>query len=160
MVLLAALPALGCLADFPNPLGPVSDAFIEPRILGRWSCLAADGSEPGRLTVMDFDGKQYYVSFVVQGEEPAQLRAYATRINETVFWNLRALGPKGDTTWSFVQYSFAEEGHLLLQVVRPDAFEGLGDDASAVRRYLEDNLENGELLEPAWDCTAEEEPRS
>ena len=34
------------------------------------------------------------------------------------------------------------------------AFERIVDDASEVRRYLEENLDGGELLEPLWDCTA------
>jgi hypothetical protein len=94
------------------------------------------------------------VTFVEKGQEPAQFRAYTTRVQQTTLWNLQSLGPERDTNWQFIRYSFTEEGHLVLQVVNPDAFGDVGSDAPAVRQQLEDNLENSEFFGPVWDCTA------
>jgi hypothetical protein len=158
VVLLATLPALGCLTEFPHPLGPIREAFIDPRLLGRWTCPGGDASEPGQLTVMDFDGRQYLVSLVGGGEKPSQNRAYTTRINDTTFWNVQSLEPKRESNWSFVQYSFPEEGHLRLQMIQSDAFDDVATDASEVRRLVEENLENTEFFDPLLDCTPAPEP--
>ncbi len=150
LILLATLPALGCFTEFPHPLGPVREAFIEPRLLGRWTCLGDHDSKPGQLTVLDFDGRQYLVSLAGGGEKPSQSRAYTTRINDTTFWNVQSLEPKSN--WSFVQYSFPEEGHLRLQMIQSDIFDEVRSDASEVRRLVEENLENTEFFEPLLDC--------
>ncbi len=152
----AALAAVACLTDFPNPLGPVSEGFIERRLLGSWNCVQADGSDLGTMTVLDFDGKQYHVSFASEGEEPEQHRAYSSRIKEGNFWNIQSIQPKRDTNWSFLEYSFSETGRLLLRAVRPEPFEDIREDPAQVRKLLEVNLENSEFFEPAWECTPKE----
>jgi hypothetical protein len=153
LILLATLPVLACFTEFPNPLGPVREAFIDPRLLGRWTCLGTESSVPGEMTVMDFDGRQYLVSLEGGGEKPSQNRAYTTRINDATFWNVQSLGPRRESDWSFVQYSFPEEGHLQLQMIHSDVFDDVRSDASEVRRLIEENLENAEFFEPLLDCT-------
>jgi hypothetical protein len=150
------LTAAACLVDFPHPLGPVSAAFIEPRLLGTWDCPGVGEEKAARLTFVDFDGSQYYVSAVAEGEEPSQARAYATRIRGATVLNLQPIGTeRQDQGWALLEYRLSAEDHLALRTVNPEPFEKVANSPRKVRRLLEENLENPAFLVEGLSCRRE-----
>jgi hypothetical protein len=152
-VIVTCLVLSGCLSGFQHPLGPAGEGFIEPQLLGQWECVSADGPSPGPITIIDFDGKQYYIQSEFEKGEVSHSRAYATRIEEVPFLNVRGIGPKPDDEWTFVQYALVDADHLVFRYVDPQPFEDVIDDALGVSGRLVGSLENPEVVQDFLSCT-------
>ena len=147
----------GCIVGFKYPLGPVKKASIDPRLLAVWECRDAN-PKPGRLTFMDYDGRQYLLYLTAEGEEPSHFRAYATRIKGRLFLNLQEIGPKPvEPEWLFWEYTLSADGRLSLRGVTPSPFEKVRDSAKDVRQLLERNLDNAEFFDSAFTCAKVEQ---
>jgi hypothetical protein len=143
----------GCLSGFSHPLGPADEGFIEPQLLGRWECISADDSSPGPMTILDFDGKQYYIQLESEKDEPGRFRAYATRVEEVPFLNVRAIGPKPDDEWIFLEYALVDDDHLTFRYVDPQPFEDVIDDGPSVSARLGNHLQDPEVVRDFLSCT-------
>jgi hypothetical protein len=56
LLLMAALLVTGgCLTGFEHPLGEPEDGFIEPKLLGAWTCTSVDDPKGSSIRIMDFD---------------------------------------------------------------------------------------------------------
>ena len=152
LVIVTCLGLSGCLSGFKHPLGSVEEAFIEAGLVGRWECVAED-APPGVITILDFDGKQYYIQVESEKEEPGQFRAYATRIEEVAFLNFRAIGPKADDEWTFLAYELQDADHLSFRYVDPQPFEDVIDDGPSVSARLGSLLQDPEVLHDYLSCT-------
>jgi hypothetical protein len=158
MIVASCVILSGCLSGFRHPLGPATEGFIEPQLLGRWECVSADDPSPGIMTILDFDGKQYYVQFnELQKDELGHFRAYATRVEEVPFLNLRAIGPKPEDEWTFLAYALVDADHLSFRYVDPQPFEDVIDDGEGVRARLGSHLEDPEVLGDFLSCTRAED---
>jgi len=158
LVIVASCIALsGCLSGFRHPLGPAAEGFIEPQLLGRWECVPADDASPGPITILDFDGKQYYLQFgEPETDDFSQLRAYATRVEEVPFLNVRAFGPKPEDEWSFLEYTLVDADHLSFRYVAPQPFEDIIDDGPSVTARLGSHLQDPEVVQDFLSCTRTE----
>jgi hypothetical protein len=142
----------GCIVGFQYPLGPVEKASIDPRLLAVWECRDAD-QKPGRLTFMDYDGRQYLLYLTAEGDEPSHFRAYTTQIKGRFFLNLQGIGPKPlEPEWLFFEYNLSADGRLSLRGVTPSPFEKVRENAKEVRRLLERNLDNAEFFDSTFTC--------
>jgi len=147
----------GCLSGFRHPLGPADEGFIEPDLLGRWECASTEDPSPGHITILDFDGKQYYLQFAeLEKDEPSHFRAYATRVEGVPFLNVRAIGPKPDDEWAFLEYALVDADHLSFRYVDPQPFEDVIDDGPSVKVRLGDHLQDPEVLHDYLSCTRDE----
>jgi hypothetical protein len=153
LVIVTCVALSGCLSGFKHPLGPAGEGFIEPQLLGRWECVSTDDPSPGPMTILDFDGKQYYIQVESEKEEPGRFRAYATRVEELPFLNVRAIGPKADDEWTFLQYALVDADHLSFRYVDPQPFEDVIDDALGVSGRLAGHLEDPEVVQDFLSCT-------
>ncbi len=155
-IVASCLTLTACLSGFKHPLGTADAGFIEPELLGRWECISADDPSPGPMTILDFDGKQYYIRLESEKEEPGHFRAYATRVEETPFLNVRAIGPKPEDEWTFLEYALVDADHLRFRYVDPQPFEDVIDDGPGVRARLESHLQDPEILQDFLSCTRTE----
>jgi hypothetical protein len=143
----------GCIIGFKYPLGPVKRAAIDTRLLGVWECHDTD-QKPGRLTFMDYDGRQYLLYFTAEGDEPSHFRVYSTPIKGRVFLNLQEVKPEPlESEWLFFEYTLSPGGQLSLRGVNPSPFEKVQDSEKEVRRLLERNLDNTEFVGSTFTCT-------
>ena len=154
LVMAACVGSSGCITGFPHPLGPAREGFIEPDLVGTWTCQSAEGSKPGQVTFTDFDRRQYLVESVEDGKSaPKRLRAFATRIDEVPFLSVRDIGSDPDAEWTFLTYRLPDSGHLILRAVDPDPFEDVLEDAASVRERLAQHLEDPEVFLDLVSCT-------
>jgi len=152
LLLAGCLATSGCISGFKHPLGPTSQAYIDNRLLGSWSCVTEE-RKPVGLNFVKFDSRQYYLRITDSRSEPDDARAFATRLEELDFLNVRSIGPKADDEWTFSQYSFTEAGQLKLKYVDPQPFEDVLDDPEAVRDRLVSQLEDPEVVQDFMTCT-------
>jgi len=153
LVVVSCVLSSGCLSGFRHPLGPADEGFIEPQLLGRWECVSADNPSPGPITIIDFDGTQYYIQAEFEKDEISHSRAHATQVEEVPFLNVRAIGPKADDEWTILQYALMDANHLAFRYVDPQPFEDIIDDARGVSGRLAGQLEDPEVLQDFLSCT-------
>lgn len=154
LVIAAGLVSSACFTGFRHPLGPADDGFVEEQLRGTWSCASADDPKPARLTIVDFDGRQYYLESVEAGKsDPDRFRGHATRVEGASFLSVRELEGKPDADWTIMQYDLAESGHLTLRMVDPEPFEDVIDDAAAVRERLSTRLQDPEIITGVMTCS-------
>ena len=152
-VLAAVVGSVGCLSGFRHPLGPPEEGFIEPPLLGQWSCTASDDPSVSGLAILDFDGKQYYLESSAEGEsERGRFRAHATRVGGTPFLSVREIG-RDEDEWQFLEYDARQTDRLTFRDVDPNHFEDVVDDAPAVRERLAEQLHAPEVLGDWLSCT-------
>jgi hypothetical protein len=156
LVILTCIALSGCLSGFKHPLGPAGEGFVEPQLLGRWECVSTEDPSPGPLTILDFDGNQYYLELESEKEETGRFRAYATRIEGVTFLNVRPIGPKPEDEWAFLAYAFVDPDHLVLRYVNPQPFEDVIDDPLGVSGRLAAQLEDPEVVSDYLSCTRAE----
>jgi hypothetical protein len=143
---------VGCY-EFRQPLGPVDEAFIDSRLVGAWSCVSPEEARPLVLTIMDFDGKQYYMHFADDQEKQEHWRAHATRVGDRVFLSVITIeGERSEPDWTFLEYTLAESG-LRLRIVYPRPFEDVREDPQQVRDLLEQHLDDPEVFVDGFACT-------
>jgi hypothetical protein len=154
--ILAAAIAVGqdsCQTDvrisFPFPLDAPDAASIDERLVGRWDCREPDADETFVLTMLDFDGRQYYMSTPAEDVD-AVWRAYATTLQGTAVLNFALLGEQDD--WHYARYSFPGVGRLEIRMVLMAPFDAVHDSQEEVRRLLARNLENNEFYDAAIAC--------
>ena len=159
LVVAGCLASSACITGFEHPLGPPEDGFIEPGLVGKWTCTAKfEDPAPGVVEIMDFDGKQYYIqSPGTAGSDPTHTRAFATRLEGVTFLSSRDLGADAKGEWTLMAYALLDSGHLEFRVVDPRPFEDVVGDAQGVRDRLAGLLEDPEVLVDALSCTREDE---
>lgn len=140
-----------CITGFEHPLGSVEEAFIEPNLLGSWTCASADEPTPSVLKIMDFDGKQYYIESP-EGD-PSHFRALGHRIEDVPFLSVRELGKDKDDEWVFLQYALSGTDHLSLRGVDATSFEDVLDDPPSVKQRLAEQMQDPEIVVSLLSCT-------
>jgi len=142
-----------CITGFKHPLGSVEEAFLEPGILGSWSCSSEDEPTPTVVNIMDFDGKQYYIESSDKGD-PSHFRGLGHRIEDVAFLSVLELGKKDeDEDWTFLAYAQSDTDHLSLRVVDTRAFEDVIDDAPSVKQRLAEQMQDPEVVVDLLSCT-------
>lgn len=149
MVATCVIPT-ACITGFKHPLGSVEEAFIEPNLVGEWTCTAVDEPTPSVLKIMDFDGKQYYIES--RGGDPSHFRALGHRIEDVAFLSVEELEAKNED-WSFLEYTLSGADHLSLRAVDPTPFEDVIDDAGSVKQRLAEQMQDPEIVASAVSCT-------
>lgn len=150
---MACLATGGCITGFTHPLGPASEGFIEPGLLGAWTCAAPEGEKPGSITFVQFDSRQYYMEFGEGEEPPARLRAVGTRLEDLTFLSIHELGDGPDNGWEFLSYTLADANHLRLRAVDAQPFEDIRDDQASVRQRLAEQLQDPDIIADFLSCT-------
>jgi hypothetical protein len=154
LLMVASLIPSACLTGFEHPLGAAEDGFIEPKLLGTWVCTSIDDPAPSLVTIMDFDGKQYYIQASDGGNgQPSRSRAFATRIEDAVFLSARELGSDRDGEWTLLEYVLSDADHLRFRLVDPARFEDVVDDPPSVRQRLAEQLQDPEVFPGLLSCT-------
>jgi hypothetical protein len=141
-----------CITGFKHPLGAVEEAFIEPNLLGSWTCSAVDEPMPSVLKIMDFDGKQYYIESSDGKGDPTHHRALGHRIEDVAFLSVSELGAK-DEDWTFLEYALSDIDHLSLRAVDTTAFEDVVDDPPSVKQRLAEQMQDPEIVVSLLSCT-------
>ena len=154
LMVAACLFPSACITGFKHPLGTVEDGFIEPRLLGTWACTDVDDPTRSQITIMDYDGKQYYIESSGGGtSDVSRFRAFATRVEELAFLSLRELGSNGDEEWAFLEYTLSDADHLRFRLVDPARFEDVVDDPPSVRQRLAEQSQDPEVVVGLLSCT-------
>jgi hypothetical protein len=158
LIVTSCLTLIGCLSGFKHPLGPADEGFIEAQLLGRWECVSTDDPSPGlTITILDFDGKQYYIQAAEPGkDEVSHSRAYATRVEGVPFLNVQGIGPKPEDEWTFLEYVLLDGDHLGFRLVDPQPFEDVIDDAPSVSARLGSRLQDPDVVHDFLSCTRTE----
>ena len=118
LIVAACGASTGCITGFRHSLGPAEDGFIEPQLIGAWACTSTDEPKPSLITILDFDGKQYYIYGAGNGQgEPIHSRAFATRVEGVPFLSVRDIGEEHDDDWMFMAYVLPDADHLKLRLV-------------------------------------------
>ena len=149
-----SLISCACITDFERPLGPSRESFIDPALLGAWTCTEAHDPSPGVVSIEDFDGRQYSLQITEEGtDEPVRGRAVATQIADTMFLSVHEVGPRASGGWTYLEYSMTDATHLRLRTVDPNQFEDVLHDADALRQRLAERLQDPEAFVGSVSCT-------
>jgi hypothetical protein len=158
-LLVAAIVTSACLTSFAHPLGPVSESFIDPKLIGAWTCTSADDPDPAQVTILGFDSHQYYLQLAESGKaEPTPSRAVATRIEDATFLSVRELAESHEDDWTLMEYTLTDSGHLRFRVVDPSRFEEVADDPAGLRQRLAERLQDPETFASELSCTRRSPP--
>ena len=110
-ILAAMLP--GCLS--PVPLDPKPQADLDPRIVGRWRCVAPvmdDDDLPMSLSIARARERVYSVEMFDN-----RFEAYASVVDGRTIVNVRDSGPgPGAEPWDFAEYEFLRPDVLALRL--------------------------------------------
>jgi hypothetical protein len=150
--MVVSLVSSACITGFKHPLGAAEDGFIESKLLGTWECTSIDDPTPSLITLMDFDGKQYYIQSSAGSSEPSHFRAFATRIDDVAFLSARELRLNLEDEWAFLEYELSDADHLRLLFVDPVRFEDVVDDPPSVRQRLAGQLQDPEVFTDWLSC--------
>ena len=154
MYLFLATGSIGCY-ESTSPLSPPGSVRVEPVLMGTWRCVP-DPVKPGEnatLRVFRFDDVQYYFEWV-EGNEVSRLRAYGSRIGQTVLLNVQELKAKDPSgKWIFVPYRLESPDKLRVAIVKEQAVKGLPEREAlgAIRRRVTDDS-----LYEAWQICSRE----
>jgi hypothetical protein len=151
-LLAACLAASACIVGFTHPLGPASESFIAPELLGTWACTTAGDPTPALITFLDFDGRQYAMTFVEEGkDEPSQARALGTHLEDASYLSMRELG-SDSTEWTLLEYQLLDESHLRFRIVDAHEFEDVLEDAASVRQRLAERRQDPDVFAGEIAC--------
>jgi len=136
-----ALTAAGCPYDTPEPLLPLAEAKLEPRLVGTWDC--RDGDDKVRWSFARFDDRSYVV--VGRPNQPRSkdddglflARAHAGRIGAGDFLAVAAL-EEDPMKWMVVRYSLPGPDRLTFRIVDSDAFSAVTPTAEVRARLARD----------------------
>lgn len=140
------------------PLGPAGSGTIDTKIVGDWKCVQGGDKEskPFLLTLLPFDETQYYAGLVTEGEKPSHYRAFSSSIKETSLLNIQEIDVKpalADRKWLFIRYTLLKPNILQIELVKDEAFRGIGRSLSAVRKNLEEKIASPALYQDFCVCT-------
>jgi hypothetical protein len=140
------------------PLGPAGSGSIDTRIPGIWKCVQGGDKEnkPFLLTIMPFDGTQYYAGVETEGEKASHYRAFSSSIKETSLLNLQEIDANpalADRRWIFIRYTLLKPNILQIELVKDEAFKGIDRSLAAVRKNLEEKIASPALYQDFCVCT-------
>jgi hypothetical protein len=151
-----SLALSACITGFTHPLGEAEDGFIESNLLGTWACTSVDDPTSSLITLMDFDGRQYYIQFSGGSKAPSHYRAIATRIDDVGFLSARELKLNLEDDWSYLEYALSDASHLELRLVAAERFEDVVDDPPSVRQRLAVQLQDPEVVTDLLSCARQD----
>lgn len=139
---LGIVAAVCCLAfsgcEYEVPITTRPTRKVEEKLLGDWG--SKDGKD--KMKVRKLDDSIYIVSY-----NESLLRAYHSDVAKTSFVSVQDLD-SADRKYAYLTWSLSADGKLLgLRVVSKKVIPTESKDSAGVRKLLEKNLQNAELLE-------------
>jgi hypothetical protein len=154
LLLLAALPLLGCPYGADAPIDPVA-APLDTRLLGRWRCVSGDSEEVGVVQFKSVSSAKdvYDISFLPCDGSDCSFTAHLTMVGGIPMLNAREnkkAGEAGD--WSFARYTLYRPDLVHFELVREEPFKGVPETSVAIRHVLEEQMGRPELFEDWMSC--------
>ena len=149
VALLLAVTFSGCFETTLN-LGRSEDAKVDPAMCGTWEFSWADGDNKGsaEASVLNFDGRQFYVQWNQQGEKPLHLRAFLVPVKDATFAQATPLAADLEDKHLIVRVEI-KGSKLMLRHLKEEFFGGINTDAQ-LRSKIEENLNNDQMYEGPW----------
>jgi hypothetical protein len=126
---------LAASACFSVPVGgPPADVALDAALVGEWNCKPPFDSkhgDHGLLSVMRFDGQQYYVEWT-EGDKRERYRAYPVRLEGVTVVNVGGELTSPRWHWLPFRYSFPDQGKLVIQFPAERIFD-MSDEEAAIR---------------------------
>lgn len=154
--LVLTLALWGCY-ESQFPLGPPEEGTIDRRLPGNWRCLQSGEGEnkPFLLSIIPFDGKQYYAGLLMEGEKPVHYRAFSASVKGMTLLNVQEINSETvseSRRWIFVRYSLLRPNVLLVEIVKDAPFKGIDASPLSVREVVERDIRNPELYQDFCTC--------
>ena len=146
---LVAVVLVGCFETALN-LGSAKDASVDPAYCGEWTfSWEDDGKQQTALaTIVNFDGKQYYVQWKQGDEKPIHFAGFLVPVKDATFAQARPLGSDLSDRHVIVRVEL-KGTKLMLRHLNGDFFEGISTD-EAFRTKVEENLNNDAMYTGPW----------
>ena len=130
----------GCIYDVPITEKPTRK--VDPHFLGHWT--SQDGKD--KMTVSQYDDNHYVVAY-----DGDLYRAWSSDVAGTPFFSIQTLdttgtGTNGQEKFVYQVWQLASDGTLHGRSVQDKIIPQDIKSSSAVRKLLEKNLKNLELL--------------
>jgi hypothetical protein len=138
MVLLLAVPFLGCPYDATFPLGAVLDAPRDARILGGWRCISGSDDKAVTLAITPLDDHQYQVVLKAPDEAPDTFRGHLSSTKSVFsFQELKDGKLPQPPKWNFARYSTPTADTIVWEMAEDEPLKGVEATAEALRAAFE-----------------------
>jgi hypothetical protein len=126
--LAVTLPA--CFYQYDAPLGTPSGASLDPKLLGKWRCVAAGEEKAALISFHAFDEKQYSVILDAEGDKPSAVRAFTTPVAQLL--NVQDVDEReaAGRKWGLARYRLIGTGALVIELLKDDALAGVAPAAA------------------------------
>jgi hypothetical protein len=143
-----ALILCACPYEGKVPLSSVSEAKIDPELLGKWIMPNKDANEEDFLCIYDFNGKEYLIEIYDKEKNKFdRLRAYTTTLKGHKLLNVNELPLKksDNIEYGYVKYEIKDD-KLYYQTVEDKLIKG--DYASSQELFCAvlENIDNNDLF--------------
>lgn len=166
-VLTVACLSLPACYDFDFPLDPKPVVPVDPRLVGTWRCLGAQGDSddaPGLLRVARRSETLARWSFESRSAdgtpEKDEYEVYGSTVPGGNLLNAQELGEKASGKWSFVRYSFLLPTVLRVQAIDDEPLAKVKGAAVSLRREIEKRRDDPAIYTDFLICVRAKEPAS
>jgi hypothetical protein len=150
VLVLLALPLLGCPYEGPAPVAPASDKAIDPRLAGEWRCVGHGSSDVMLLTITSPRPALFEATAPDEPGEPP-IRLHGASLAGKPLLNAEQQDRDGKKSWALVRYTLYHADLLEFQVAREEPFKGAPAGASLADLAAR-ALDRGELFEGFCAC--------
>jgi hypothetical protein len=149
MCIIGAALLAGCFETTLN-IGLSADAKVDPAMCGEWTFSWHDGEEnkTAAATILNFDDKQYYVSWRAEGEKEAHIAAFLVQVKDATFAQMRGLDADVDDKHVIVRAKMSGT-KLMFRHLKSDFFSGVDTDEK-LRAKIGENINNEEMYQGPW----------
>jgi hypothetical protein len=159
LVLLLAVPLLGCPYNATFPIGSPADTPRDARLLGQWRCVGSSDEKAFHTTIAPVEDRQYSIVLTVSGEEPFESRAHGSTVAGGAVLNVRSIKDgKPVDEWNFARYLLPTPSSLVLDVAEDTLLKGLEQTPAAIKKAFEGPQAN-EIFQPFFVCTRIEDDK-
>ena len=142
----------GCYTS-PVPIGPLDEAPRLAGLTGEWITPEAyldEDDSPMRLLIESSDDLIFSIvatSTNPQETDTLRFEAYATRLGEVLYGNLKILSDSDEEGYLIVRVAFPEAGAMRIALVSDELMEPEPSTSDALRAFLLANTGNPALFE-------------
>lgn len=159
LVLLLAVPLLGCPYNAKFPIGSPADTPRDARLLGQWRCVGSTDEKAFHTTIAPLEDRQYSIVLTVAGEEPFESHAYVSSVTGGAVLNVMGMKDgKPVEEWNFARYLIPTPRSLVMDLAEDALLKDLEQTPSAIKKALE-GPKADEIFQPFFVCTRIEDSK-
>jgi hypothetical protein len=117
LVVLLAMPLLGCPIESASPIGVPVDSTRDARLLGDWHCASTWDDKAFTLSMTPLQERLYSIRMTMPGETPMTAQGYGSSVKGSTVLNVMEVEEgKPKDKWVFVRYSLPTRDSVVFEL--------------------------------------------